>query len=87
MPKKGALHAEFAKAALETIRTQSDNYTDVYEVIIDADSFDALDLEDRDAIVIPIIDVYNAIFENGVIDIPHLIFDDAAPAQIYTYTL
>ncbi len=39
MPKKGALHAEFAKAALETIRTQSDNYTDVYEVIIDADSW------------------------------------------------
>ena len=39
MPKKGALHAEFAKAALETITTQSDNYTDVYEVIIDADSW------------------------------------------------
>ena len=37
MPKKGALHAEFAKAALETITTQSDNYKDVYEVIIDAD--------------------------------------------------
>ena len=39
MPKKGALHAEFAKAALETITTQSDNYKDVYEVVIDADSW------------------------------------------------
>ena len=39
MPKKGALHAEFAKEALKTITTQSDNYTDVYEVIIDADSW------------------------------------------------
>ena len=39
MPKKGALHAEFAKAALETITTQADNYKDVYEVVIDADSW------------------------------------------------
>ena len=39
MPKKGALHAQFAKEALETITTQSDNYKDVYEVIIDADSW------------------------------------------------
>ena len=39
MPKKGALHAEFAKDALRTITTQSDNYKDVYEVIIDADSW------------------------------------------------
>ena len=39
MPKKGALHAEFAKAALETIKTQADNYKDVYEVVIDADTW------------------------------------------------
>ena len=39
MPKKGALHAEFAKEALQTITTQSDNYKDVYDVIIDADSW------------------------------------------------
>lgn len=56
-------------------------------VIIDADSFDALDLEDRDAIVIPIIDVYNAIFENGVIDIPHLSSEDASPTEREIYDL
>ena len=39
MPKKGALHEQFAKQALETIKTQSDNYKDVYEVVIDADSW------------------------------------------------
>ena len=39
MPKKGALHAEFAKKALATITTQADNYKDVYDVIIDADSW------------------------------------------------
>ncbi len=39
MPKKGALHAEFAKEALQTITTQADNYKDVYEVVIDADSW------------------------------------------------
>ena len=39
MPKKGALHAEFAKDALATITTQADNYKDVYEVVIDADSW------------------------------------------------
>ena len=39
MPKKGALHEQFAKEALQTITTQSDNYKDVYEVIIDADSW------------------------------------------------
>ena len=39
MPKKGALHGQFAKQALETITTQSDNYKDVYEVVIDADSW------------------------------------------------
>lgn len=39
MPKKGALHTEFAKDALRTITTQSDNYKDVYDVIIDADNW------------------------------------------------
>ena len=39
MPKKGALHEQFAKEALQTITTQSDNYKDVYEVVIDADSW------------------------------------------------
>lgn len=39
MPKKGSLHAPFAKEALETIRTQADNYKDVYEVVIDADTW------------------------------------------------
>ena len=39
MPKKGALHDEFAKDALRTITTESDNYKDVYEVIIDADNW------------------------------------------------
>ena len=39
MPKKGALHEQFAKEALQTITTQSDNYKDVYEVIIDADNW------------------------------------------------
>ena len=39
MPKKGALHAEFAKDALATIAVGADNYKDVYEVIIDADSW------------------------------------------------
>ena len=39
MPKKGALHEQFAKQALETIKTQADNYKDVYEVVIDADSW------------------------------------------------
>lgn len=39
MPKKGALHGQFAKEALETIKTQSDNYKDVFEVVIDADSW------------------------------------------------
>ena len=39
MPKKGALHNEFAQKALETIRTQADNYKDVYEVIIDANEW------------------------------------------------
>ena len=39
MPKKGALHAQFAKEALQTITTQSDNYKDVYDVIIDADNW------------------------------------------------
>ena len=37
MPKKGSLHGQFAKEALETIRTQADSYKDVYEVVIDAD--------------------------------------------------
>ena len=39
MPKKGSLHEQFAKEALKTITTESDNYKDVYEVIIDADSW------------------------------------------------
>ena len=39
MPKKGALHGQFAKEALETIRTQADNYKDVYEVVVDADDW------------------------------------------------
>ena len=39
MPKKGALHEQFAKEALATITTQADNYKDVYEVIIDADNW------------------------------------------------
>ena len=39
MPKKGALHAEFAKEALATITSQADNYKDVYEVVIDADGW------------------------------------------------
>jgi hypothetical protein len=39
MPKKGPLHDQFAKAALETIKTQADSYKDVYEVIIDANSW------------------------------------------------
>ena len=39
MPKKGALHEQFAKEALATITTQADNYKDVYEVVIDADSW------------------------------------------------
>ena len=39
MPKKGTLHNEFAQKAFETIRSQSDNYKDVYEVIIDADEW------------------------------------------------
>lgn len=39
MPKKGSLHDEFAKDALRTITTEADNYKDVYEVIIDADSW------------------------------------------------
>ena len=39
MPKKGALHEQFAKEALATITTQADNYKDVYEVVIDADEW------------------------------------------------
>jgi len=39
MPKKGALHAEFAKEALATITTEADNYKDVYEVVIDANNW------------------------------------------------
>lgn len=39
MPKKGALHDQFAKDALATIAVGADNYKDVYEVIIDADEW------------------------------------------------
>lgn len=39
MPKKGALHDEFAKDALATIAVGADNYKDVYEVVIDADEW------------------------------------------------
>ena len=39
MPRKGALHEQFAKEALATIKTQADNYKDVYDVVIDADSW------------------------------------------------
>ena len=40
MPKKGALHEEFAKDALATIAVGADNYKDVYDVIIDADKWE-----------------------------------------------
>ena len=56
-------------------------------VIIDADSFDSLSLDDRNEIKIPIIDVYNAIFENGVIDIPHLSSEDASETEKEIYEL
>ena len=56
-------------------------------VIIDADSFDSLSLEDRNEIKIPIINVYNAIFANGVIDIAHLSEPDASDTEKEIYAL
>ena len=50
-------------------------------VIIDAEEFDSQELSDRDSIRIPITDVYNAIFENGVIDIAHLSAPDASETE------
>ena len=49
-------------------------------VIIDAESFDATDV-DRDSIRIPIFSVYNAIVENGVLDISRLSEDTASDAE------
>ena len=50
-------------------------------VIIDAEEFDSSELSDREGIRIPITDVYNAIFENGVIDIPHMSSDEASAIE------
>ncbi|MDO5702990.1 MAG: penicillin-binding transpeptidase domain-containing protein, partial [Lachnospiraceae bacterium] len=50
-------------------------------VIIDSDEFDAEESSDRDSIRIPIKDVYNAIFENGVMDIAHLSAEDASETE------
>lgn len=40
-----------------------------------------VDPEDEDAIPIPIYDVYNALFENSVIDISHFTKEDATPLE------
>ena len=56
-------------------------------VIIDAEEFDSSELSDREGIRIPITDVYNAIFENGVIDIPHLSSEEASETEKEIYSL
>ncbi len=54
-------------------------------VIVDEDDIDEEELSDRDSIRIPINDVYNAIFENGVIDIEHLKSEDASETEKEIY--
>lgn len=56
-------------------------------VIIDAEEFDSQSLSDRDNIRIPITDVYNAIFENGVLDIAHLSSEEASQTEKEIYQL
>ena len=56
-------------------------------VIIDAEEFDSSELSDREGIRIPITDVYNAIFENGVIDIPHLSSEEASETEKEIWSL
>ena len=47
-------------------------------VIVDSDDYDNTGLSDTESVRIPILTVYNAIIENGVLDIDHVLADDAS---------
>ncbi len=50
-------------------------------VIIQADSFDSSDVDDTASIMIPITDVYVALVDNGVLDVPHFYEEDASETE------
>ena len=50
-------------------------------VIIQADSFDSSDVDDTASIMIPITDVYVALIDNGVLDVPHFYEEDASETE------
>ncbi|MDO4619753.1 MAG: penicillin-binding transpeptidase domain-containing protein [Lachnospiraceae bacterium] len=56
-------------------------------VIIDAESFDSSTVTDTASIRIPIFDVYNAIINNGVLDISVLSSEDASDAERSIYSI
>ncbi len=51
------------------------------KVIINQDSFDMTGIEDTEDIMIPITDVYNAIFKNRVLDTAHFTAEDASSRE------
>ncbi len=50
-------------------------------VIVDQEEYDNSNLTDTEAVRIPITKVYNAIFENGVLDIAHFDAEDASATE------
>ncbi|MBP3913456.1 MAG: peptidase, partial [Lachnospiraceae bacterium] len=46
-----------------------------------ADSFDSSDVDDTASIMIPITDVYVALVDNGVLDVPHFYEEDASETE------
>lgn len=57
----------------------------VWSKIIDAEEFDADAVESADQLLIPVYDVYYALFENNVLDVGHLKADDATENEKAVY--
>lgn len=53
--------------------------------LIDAEEFDADAVESADQLLIPVYDVYYALFENNVLDVGHLKADDATENEKAVY--
>ena len=50
-------------------------------VIVDQDEYDNMNLTDTESVRIPITSVYNAVFENGVLDISHFDLTEASDTE------
>lgn len=57
----------------------------VWSKIIDAEEFDSDAVESADQLLIPVYDVYYALFENNVLDVGHLKADDATENEKAVY--